>query len=255
MALLSFDRYGETGGLPLVIAHGLFGSGRNWRAVAKALARERPVLAVDMRNHGASFHAASHAYADLAADLAEMIAAEGGRAQVLGHSMGGKAAMVLALTAPERVERLVVADIAPVGYDHSHAQSIEAMRAVDLGRVRSRGEAEAQMAPYVADAAQRGFLLQSLVLGQGGPRWMFNLDVLDGSMEALVGFPAIGGRFDGPVLFLSGARSDYVLPEYHQGIRALFPAAEFEVLEGAGHWLHADRPRAFIAAAERFLAR
>ena len=129
-------------GTALLIAHGLFGSARNWGAIAKRLARDRPVVAVDMRNHGASPWRESHGYPDLAEDLAEVIDAFGGRMDVLGHSMGGKAAMALALTSPHRVRRLIVADIAPVAYDHTQTPLIEAMEAVDLNAVRTRRDAD-----------------------------------------------------------------------------------------------------------------
>lgn len=236
-------------GPPLIIAHGLFGSGRNWGVIAKRLSEARSVIAVDMRNHGDSFRADSHSYADLAGDLADVIVAHGGKADMLAHSMGGKAAMVLALTRPALVRRLIVADIAPVGYAHSQMGPLEAMRRVDLTRVTKRADAAAQMGDLSDEL--KAFLLQSLDLEH--KRWRLNLDVLARNMADIVGFPEIAGRFDGPTLFLSGARSDYVLPDHHLRIRALFPQARFQALEGAGHWLHAEQPQAFVAAAWAFL--
>jgi pimeloyl-ACP methyl ester carboxylesterase len=255
VTLLAAERHGEGAGPPLLIAHGLFGSARNWRAIARALARRRPVIAVDMRNHGASFRAPSQRYADMAGDLAAVIAAEGGCADLLGHSMGGKAAMMLALTQGSRLRRLVVADIAPAPYSHSHAGFVAAMQAVDLARLRTRADAEAALAPAVPDAAERAFLLQSLAREETGWRWTLNLPALGAAMAELAGWPDPGGRFDGPALFLSGARSSYVRPEHRAAILARFPRAEFAVLEGAGHWLHAERPREFIAAVDAFLSR
>ena len=238
---------------PILIAHGLFGSGRNWGVIAKWLAASgRRVVAVDMRNHGTSFHADSQGYADMAGDLAEVIAAQGGQADVLGHSMGGKAAMVLALQAPQAVRRLIVADIAPVAYDHSHLGLIDAMRALDPAGIDSRDEADRQLAAQgVGEAPVRSFLLQSLDIKAGV--WRLNLDVLAREMGTLTGFPAIGGQFDGPTLFLAGALSHYVQPDHRPRIKALFPAARQAKIPGAGHWLHAERPREFHAAAQAFL--
>ncbi len=240
-----------TGTPPLLIAHGLFGSARNWGAIARRLADERQVVAVDMRNHGESPWHETHGYEDMARDLAEVIAAHGGRMDVLGHSMGGKAAMVLALREPQAVRRLVVADIAPVAYRHTLAHLIEAMRRVDPSRVQRRADAAAQLG--IEDPALRAFLLQSLDIREG--RWRLNLDVLAAEMERITGFPPVEGRFEEPVLFLSGAESSYVRPEHRSRIRRLFPAARFAKIPGAGHWLHAERPREFEAAVRAFLNR
>jgi len=237
---------------PLLIAHGLYGSGRNWGVLAKRLSDERQVIAVDMRNHADSPWFDSHSYADMAGDLAEVIAAHGGRADVMGHSMGGKASMVLALTRPALVNRLIVADIAPVAYGHSQIQYIHAMRAADLSAVEKRSDADAQLARSVDDPALRAFLLQSLDVK--GRRWRLNLDVLEAAMPDILGWPDVQGRFDGPTLFLSGAESHYVLPEYRPAIRALFPKARFARIPGAGHWLHAEKPREFEAAVRAYLS-
>ena len=238
---------------PLLIAHGLFGSGRNWGVIARRLADRREVLAVDMRNHGDSPSFATQSYADMAADLAEVVAAHGGRADVLGHSMGGKAAMLLALTEGDMVNRLVVADIAPVAYSHDQTQHIVAMRGLDLSGLTSRAEADLRLAASVSDPALRAFFLQSLDLKSSPPGWRINLDVLEAEMPRIIGWPQVAGRFDGPALFLSGALSHYVLPEYRETIRALFPGARFAKLPGAGHWLHAEKPRAFEETVRVFL--
>ena len=238
---------------PLLIAHGLFGSARNWGVIARRLADRREVLAVDMRNHGDSPRFPSQSYADMAADLAEVIAAHGGRADVLGHSMGGKAAMMLALTDGALVNRLVVADIAPVAYSHDQTQHIRAMRALELNGLASRAEADQRLAATVPDPALRAFFLQSLDLKSTPPDWRINLDVLEAEMPKIIGWPQVAGRFDGPALFLSGALSHYVLPDYRATIRALFPGARFAKLPGAGHWLHAEKPREFEETVRVFL--
>ena len=251
--MLNVLTYGDHSGVPVLIVHGLFGSGRNWGAIARRLGTSRPVIAVDMRNHGDSPRFATQSYADMAADLAEVIAAHGGQADVMGHSMGGKAAMMLALTHPERVRRLIVADIAPVAYGHTQVQHIHAMRALDLAGLNARSEADRRLAATVPDPALRAFFLQSLDLKSDPPRWKLNLDALEAEMPAIVGWPDPPGTYDGPTLFLSGALSDYVLPEHRAAILRQFPQARFARIPGAGHWLHADRPREFEAAVATWL--
>jgi esterase len=219
------------------------------RALPDLSSDSRAVICVDMRNHGESFWAERHGYADLAQDLAEVILAEGGPVDVLGHSMGGKAAMVLALRRPDLVARLLVADIAPVAYGHSQSHLIAAMRALPLAALDSRAAADAALAAQIEDAGVRAFLLQSLDLKAKPPRWRLNLDVLEREMAQITGWPEVAGQFDGPALFLSGALSDYVRPEHRPAIKALFPAAKFAKLPGAGHWLHAEAPRPFEATA------
>lgn len=236
---------------PLIIAHGLYGSARNWGVIARRLADERQVIAVDMRNHAHSPWHAQHDYPRLANDLTEVIDSIGAKADVVGHSMGGKASMVLALQHGDLVRKLVVADIAPVAYTHSQIQYIHAMRAVDLSRVDRRSDAEAQLAEQGVEKALQSFFTQSLDIE--GKKWRLNLDVLAAEMPKIMGFPEISSHWDGPTLFLSGAESDYVLPEHRARIRNLFPAARFAKLPGAGHWLHAEKPCEFEAAVRAFL--
>ena len=233
-------------GAPLMIAHGLYGSARNWGVISKRLSDVFEVTAVDMRNHAQSPWFDTHSYPDLAGDLAAILSQ---RSHVLGHSMGGKAAMVLALTRPELVDRLIVADIAPTAYNHTQIGPLNAMRGVDLSAVANRSDAKEQLAglePGVDD-----FLLQSLDMKE--KRWRLNLDVLEAEMDKIIGFPEIDGRFDGPTLFLSGANSDYVTPAHRDRIKELFPKAKFAKIPGAGHWLHTEKPREFEAAVRAFL--
>lgn len=241
---LAANRYGD-GGTPLVIAHGLNGSGRNWGVVAKRLADEREVIAVDMRNHGDSPWSDDHSYAAMAGDLAETAPHP---FDVVGHSMGGKAAMMLALTQPEAVRRLVVVDIAPVAYGHSRLNYVDKMRAVDLSGVTRRSDVDLGL----DDPAIEAFLLQSLDVAN--KRWRLNLDVLAEQMDDIVGWPGTEGRFAGPTLFLRGGASDYVDDSYLPEIERLFPSVEVVTLDGAGHWLHAERPREVEAEIRRFLA-
>ena len=236
---------------PILIVHGLYGSGRNWGVIARRLADARRVVTVDMRNHGASRWEESHDYHDLGADLGEVVDAIGGEADLIGHSMGGKAAMMLALDSPARVRRLLVADIAPVAYSHTQVHLIHAMRALDLSQITTRGGANAALEAAIPEPDVRAFLLQSLDVK--GQRWMLNLDALERDMEKITGFPAVSGQYDGPALFLAGGLSDYVLPEHRPLIKRLFPNAKQAKIPGTGHWLHAEKPREFEAAARMFL--
>ena len=237
-------------GIPLVIAHGLFGSGRNWGVIAKRLANHRRVIALDMRNHGASPWHEDHNYHALAADITEVATNLGQPVDLLGHSMGGKAAMVAALSGAP-IRRLIVADIAPVGYSHSQQPVIDAMQSLPLDHITSRAEADQALSAHIDDPALRSFLLQSLNVSER--RWRLNLLALSASMDQIIGFPDISGYFNSPALFLTGALSDYLRPEHRPIIKALFPKARFAKIPQAGHWLHAEKPHEFEAAVRVFL--
>ncbi|ATF18765.1 alpha/beta fold hydrolase [Phaeobacter gallaeciensis] len=249
--MLNTIRHGAPTDKPtLMIAHGLYGSARNWGAIAKRLCDDREVIAIDMRNHGNSPWTETHSYRDLADDLAEVIQSHGAPVDLIGHSMGGKAAMTLALTHPQTLRRLLVADIAPVAYKHSQIQYIHAMRQVDLAKVERRSDAEAQLADLGVEKALQSFFTQSLDLPNG--RWRLNLDTLERDMPHIMGFPEIEAQWNGSTLFLSGAASDYVLPEHRPLIKARFSQSHFAKLPDCGHWLHAENPRAFVATARGF---
>ncbi len=251
--LLKMTRYGEGSGTPLLIAHGLFGSARNWGVLSKRFASDRPVVAVDMRNHGDSFWSDTHSYSAMAEDLARVIGEIGGEADVLGHSMGGKAAMVLALTQPNLVRKLIIADIAPVTYPAAPSEEVAAMKAVDLSVVDRRSDADLQLQRYISDPSVRAFLLQSITMGDQ-PHWKLNLDVLDDTYGEIRGFPEIEGKFGGETLFIAGALSDYVQPKDEALIRRFFPKTQIVRLPDAGHWVHAEQPRAFEQAVTQFLS-
>jgi len=258
---LSLTRFGEaaTARGVLVILHGLFGNGRNWSAIAKRLARDGwVVLTPDLRNHGASPWDDTMTYPAMAADVRDMVSRESPTqpAVIIGHSMGGKAAMRLALDSPDQTRALVVVDAAPVTYRHDLAHLAQALRALPLATLRRRSEADTALADRVPDPAVRAFLLQNLdISGDGPPRWRPNLDVLIDSMDAIAGWPETppGVRYDGPTLILAGGRSDYVRPSHAEAITALFPAARQETVPDAGHWVHAEQPEAFLSAVTRFL--
>ena len=242
-------------GRPVALLHGLLGAGQNFGAVQKALAaRGHRVLALDLRNHGSSPHAPSMSYPEMAADVAETLRAHGAwPASVIGHSMGGKAAMALALTEPEGVARLLVADIAPVTYATPvFIRYIAAMRAIALRPGLTRREADAALAEAVPSPALRGFLLQNLLFTADPPRWRVALDVIAAEMAQIGGWPDLPGRYDGQVLVLAGDASDYIRPEHHALFTRLFPAARFATIP-AGHWLHAENPAAFLEQVIGFL--
>ncbi|CAA7626316.1 alpha/beta fold hydrolase [Magnetospirillum sp. SS-4] len=240
---------------PLLILHGLLGSARNWGAAAKALGGNRRVLALDLPNHGSSPWTEIMDYPFMAREIAKVIEGLGGRAAVLGHSMGGKAAMVLALTRPDLVERLAVVDIAPVSYSHTFAPYIKAMRSAPLAEARSRSDVDAHLAGHVPDRGVRAFLMQNLEGGAAGYRWRPNLAVLQAHMDDILSFPRFpdGTCYQGPACFIAGAESDYIRPAHQDIIEHLFPMAETVEIAGAGHWVHVDRPAEFIAAAREFI--
>lgn len=243
---------GAPGSIPVVLLHGLFGSASNWGRVQRRLAEAHLVLALDARNHGGSPHDPDTSYRAMAADVAETLAAEGlGPAAVVGHSMGGKIAMRLALSHPGSVARLLVADVSPVPYEPHFRGIAAAMRAIPVRPGLTRAEADAALASTVPDPVLRGFLLLNLRFGDT-VGWRVGLD------EIADGLPRIEdwggeGSYGGPVLVLRGERSDYVLPEHRPVFRALFPHVRFATLKDAGHWLHADAPDAFIGAVRAFL--
>jgi esterase len=246
----------HAGGPPVVILHGLLGSARNWSSLAKQLGATRRVFALDLRNHGASPWADEMTYDQMAGDVRAFLHRQGlAPAAVIGHSMGGKVAMRLALGHGEQVLRLVVVDVAPVAYRRGFNAYVEAMRALDLSRISRRSEADALLAEQIDDAGVRGFLLQNLVSGEDGLVWRVPLDALGHNMPELVSFPEPrdGERYEGPALFVTGGRSDYVRPEHHTAILRLFPNARFAPIADAGHWVHAEAPQQFFEVVGAFL--
>jgi pimeloyl-ACP methyl ester carboxylesterase len=243
-------------GAPVVLLHGLFGRGQNFGTLARRLAERHRVICLDLRNHGASPHTPGMSYEAMAADVLETLAQLGiTRASVLGHSMGGKVAMVAALTCPVAIDRLVVADIAPVAYRHSNAAAAAALLSLPLTPGLQRSEADHHLAETIADPSVRAFLLQNLTLGEA-PAWRIGLQDIAADMRLIEGFPTLppGASFTGPTLFIRGETSGYVKDSARPAIEALFPASRIETLSAAGHWLHADQPAAFAAAVEAFLS-
>ncbi|TJZ92879.1 alpha/beta fold hydrolase [Paracoccus gahaiensis] len=246
---------GPTGAIPILLVHGLYGQGRNLGAQARRLAETRRVVSVDLRNHGDSPQGERADYPALAEDLADLIADLGGPVDLVGHSMGGKAAMVLALTRPDLVRRLVVMDIAPLAYDHDQTGYIDAMEALDLGSVTRRSEADRQLAAHVPQPGIRAFLLQNLDLKAAPPVWRLNLPVLRAAMGQITGWPEglPAEAFPGKVMALRGAKSDYVDAAGEDALRQFFPQVGIVTLKEAGHWLHADAPEAVAETLVAFL--
>jgi esterase len=233
-------------GEPLVLVHGLFGAARNLGILTRALSQGAKVIVLDLRNHGESPHGLPMDFATMAGDVVETLDSLGvSRASIIGHSLGGKTAMALALTRPEMVTRLVVMDIAPVAYDHDYEGYVQAMLAMPLSPELTRGEADQALARAVREAPMRAFLLNNLVVG-----WR----EIQAAMPDLLDWKALPGQrpYTGPALFLRGANSSYVGPEAEGAIDALFPGAVRQSIEGAAHWLHADKPREVIAALKDF---
>ena len=241
---------GGAGKPPLVLLHGMLGSSRNWQTAGKDLAEKFWVLAVDLRNHGASPHAEDMSYATMIDDvLAWMDAQQIGRAAVLGHSMGGKIAMLLACRHAGRVERLIVVDTAPRDYFWvAHRQEFAAMNELDLAHLKSRAEAELRFEGRVNDWAMRKFLTTNLERDATGRwRWLVDLPAITAALPELEKNPlAAGDRFAGPALFIAGGKSGYVRAEDHAAILSHFPAARIETIAEAGHNPHMERREEFV---------
>lgn len=284
MSELSVTEVGGSGPY-VVFLHGLFGQGKNFQSIARGLEPDFRSLLVDLPNHGASPWTESVDYAAMADDVAAAVRShlgpDGGRASaddgtpspvddgtrpargparvhVVGHSMGGKVAMQLALRHPELVDHLVVVDIAPAAGNGTgeFEHLLGALATLDLARLESRSQADAELTELIGSPTVRGFLLQNLQRADGGWRWRANLDLLRASLDVIGGFPdpAPGAGFDGPVLWVAGARSDYVRPEHGERMRALFPRTRQLTVKDAGHWVHSEQPEVFTQALRVFLA-
>jgi esterase len=249
---LHYRRLGEQGDWVLLI-HGLFGAGDNLGALAKALADEFRVVQVDLRNHGRSPHTDAMNVESMAADIALLQDALGiASSHVVGHSLGGRVAMQLALQHPARVQRLVIADIAPVASAPHHTEIFAALLALNLQGIANRGEVDTQLAASIPEINVRQFLLKSLYKDGDVWRWRFNLPALQ-TNYANITQAQQGTPFTKPTLFIKGGASDYILPEHEETMRSLFPNFELETMAGAGHWLHAERPEEFNRLVRAFL--
>ncbi|MET0107800.1 MAG: alpha/beta fold hydrolase [Candidatus Thiodiazotropha sp.] len=252
---LYYRKFGKPEQPTLCLLHGLFGSANNWMGIVKYLQDDFHIITPDLRNHGRSPHHDGMDYTLMAGDLLELFDRLGiNGVNLLGHSMGGKVAMWSALQQPERIEKLVVADIAPVAYEHGFDNVFEGLCGLPLDRIQHREEADQLLAGWVAEKGVRQYLLQNLVKQHQGWSWRFNLDVLRKSISHLTGFPEPGRRiFAGEVLFIHGEKSDYVRDSHRESMGRLFPHYRQRMLHGAGHWLYAEQPQLFAQAVKGFL--
>jgi esterase len=252
---LAFEALGS--GPPVVILHGLFGAGRNWTQVAEALAADYGVYLPDARNHGASPWAESMSYAEMANDVLALIECEQlQRPFVIGHSMGGKTAMALALLHPQAIAGVAVIDIAPESYADQFSSYVSTMRSFDAANAASQREVRQVLADGLGAQAPADFVMQNLRRQYDRFDWRLNLLATGLCMHELCGFPDAlrDARYDGPALFIHGAESGYVPPSSLAGIRALFPHAQTERIADAGHWVHADQPAALLCGLRDWLA-
>jgi len=257
MALnLAFETVGS--GPPLLVLHGLFGSGSNWRSMARHLAATHTVHIVDSRNHGSSPWADSMDYTEMADDVLMLMDRLGlKQPAVMGHSMGGKTAMALALRHPQRVGRLLVVDVAPLSYVDTLTPFAHAMHSIDMLAAATRAEVQARLQESVPDPSVVPFLMQNLVLQNDRFDWRINLLGVSAAMPQLCSFPSslLGAHYGRPVTVLAGERSDYVVERDGSSFLPMFTQVEVDVIADAGHWLHADQPSAFLERVRHALQR
>ncbi|ALS98641.1 alpha/beta fold hydrolase [Lacimicrobium alkaliphilum] len=249
---LNYQTTGE--GEAVILLHGLFGSLENLNSIKRALETDYQVVSVDLPDHGDSPHSQHFSYqqyADSVLTLMDELKLD--KAIVLGHSMGGKVAMTLALQHPDRVSKLIVADIAPVTYPDRHSGIIEALKSVDLSGLQNRTEADKQLAKNIDEQGIRQFLLKGLQKSDAGWGWRFNLSLLENDYADITDWPDTSKSYQGPVLFIKGGRSDYLQAEHKPRIARLFPHSQGHIIQDVGHWLHAEKPQQFNQVVADFL--
>jgi pimeloyl-ACP methyl ester carboxylesterase len=251
---LAFEQFGALDNPPLIILHGFFASSRNWRACAEKLAANFCVYVLDARNHGASPHCDSMDYDTMAADVVDFIEQKNLKnVSLLGHSMGGKTAMWLALNSPNLVQNLIVVDIAPIAYKHSFDPIINALKNLPLDELKNRKQAELLLSEIIPDLNYRQFLLQNLVLKTGGCyEWRIDLDIFQRNAPNILLFPNVENvpQFLGQAIFLAGGNSKYIK---ENSTEMLFPFAKIQTIPDAEHWIHVQQPEAFLRAVTDFL--
>ena len=252
--LLNYHEFGE--GRTVIILHGLFGSARNWQGIARALAESHRVITPDLRNHGQSFHENSMSYIDMADDVINLCDhLDLNDCLLMGHSMGGKVTMTIALLHPEQFSALIIADIAPFDYEHSFHDLVEAMLNMDLKNLKHRADAEAELGKVTDDINTVQFILQNLIRVEGQFAWRVNLKTINDSLTEISQFPKhLSSRTCRiPSLFLGGSESNYLRSIHNTSIYKHFPAAEITMIEGSGHWLHAEKPKEFLHEVKNFI--
>jgi esterase len=251
---LNYQIHGE--GEPVLVLHGLFGSGRNWSSIAKQLSSHHQVITVDLRNHGNSGHDVNMGYPEMANDVINLTQQLGlNEFSLIGHSMGGKTAMVASLLYPEAIHKLVIVDIAPVSYLTNHDDLIATMLSLPVHEIQSRNHADELLAKQIAEPTLRQFLLQNLVKDGNDYTWRINLQAIQENHTKLKQFPEDVKTLSHniPTLFLSGSLSDYVKPEHGETISDYFPQHEHVVVDNANHWVHADKPGEVIEIISNFM--
>lgn len=250
---LHFKQTGQ--GSPVIIAHGLLGMSDNWYSFAKKLSENHMVYTVDLRNHGRSPHADEMNYEVMATDLLQFMEDQWlfDDVTLIGHSMGGKAAMQLALTEPDMVKKLIIVDIGPGAYSDRHSHILEALDSVSLSGMKSRKEVEEQLQGSLSDRGVVAFLMKNLKRTTEGFRWRANLPVLKDAYPQLMGGLSTNGTFEGHTLFVRGSTSDYIREEETTLIQQLFPQASILTIDNAGHWVHADQPDKLLRVVHDFL--
>lgn len=249
---LFYREYGA--GQPLIILHGLMGSSDNWLPQAKLLSEHYHVWVVDQRNHGQSPHSEVFDYKALSEDILEFIQEHKlENPIILGHSMGGKAAMNFALAHPDRLDKLIVVDIAPKAYEVRHDYIVEGLKAVPIDTIQTRQQADDELAKHLSNEAVRQFLLKNLMRKpEGGFGWRINLPAIDKNIEVIGGGLIYTGTFNKKVLFIRGTKSDYILDEDRESIKKIFPSSLLVSMD-TGHWVQAEMPTEFVTTVLNFL--
>ncbi|MEX2591840.1 MAG: alpha/beta fold hydrolase [Anditalea sp.] len=250
---LNFKKTGQ--GKPIIILHGLFGSADNWLSIATGLEKDFTTFLIDQRNHGDSGHHEEWDYKAMAEDLAEFMEEQGlEKTHLMGHSMGGKTAMTFALAYPEKVDRMIIVDIAPRFYPVHHQTILEGLNAIDMDQLKSRKEADDILSEYVKEKGIRQFLLKSLGRnGEGKYVWKINLPVITEKIKNVSEAIDQDSSFDHPTLFMGGANSDYIQDKDKEDIESYFPKSQIIKIKNAGHWIHAEQPDAVVKTVKAFL--
>ena len=252
MTLVNYQQKGS--GADVLLIHGLFGSMENLNMVAKDLAKQYRVTSIDVRNHGGSFHQKNMEYPELAKDVITLLDHLGiQETTILGHSMGGKIAIEVALTYPERVTKLIVADIAPIAYPSHHQQIIQGLQSIDLTTITKRKEADTQLSHFVENLAVRQFLLRNLAISDGKLQFKCNIDYIAACYSQIMKGYQGDAKYHGATLFIKGGNSDYIGPEHREIIKNLLPQSQAKIIQGAGHWLHAEKTSIFNKIVGDFL--
>lgn len=238
----------------LIILHGLFGSSKNWQTIANHLGQQHHVIVPDLRNHGNSYHTDNMDYLAMAHDVFDLITHNQlDNVVVIGHSMGGKVAMIMALQETEKISALMILDIAPTQYNHNFSSLFSAMRSLDLEHLNNRREADHQLQPHITELGLRQFILQNLSHENGHFKWRINIDILEKDIHKILDFPIITNTYHKPTFFLGGMNSDYIQEQHHAIIYQFFPQAKIDMIANAGHWLHIEQTDHIISKLDGML--